>query len=141
MNKQELLKEASDLCLENAKKLIKDADLLFAFKSYGSALALVTIGNEEVGKAVIYKLLSHNLITEESLPNNFHQYLQEDNFQALASQSCWMGLALASCAQEFGELLYSFLGKTKNIDFEHNEIPLSSTETAQAMKLIENLGN
>ncbi len=141
MNKQELLKEASDLCLENARKLIKDADLLFAFKSYGSALALVTIGNEEVGKAVIYKLLSHDLITEESLPDNFHQYLQEENYQVLASQSCWMGLALVSCAQEFGELLYSFLGKTKNIDFEHNEIPLSSTETAQAMKLVENLGN
>lgn len=123
MNKQELLTQASDSCLENATKLIKDADLLFAFKSYGSALALVTIGNEEVGKAVIYKLLSYGFITEESLPNNFRQYLDEENYQALASQSCWMGLALASCAQEFGELAYSFLGKTKNIDFENNEIP------------------
>ena len=141
MNKNEVLEEASDLCLENAKKLIKDADLLFAFKSYGSALALVTIGNEEFGKAVIYKLLSQDLITEESIPSNFQQYLQEENYQVLASQSCWMGLALASCAQEFGELLYSFLGKTKNFDFKHNEIPLSSTETTQARKLIENLGN
>ena len=141
MNKQELLEEASDLCLENAKKLIKDAELLFAFKSYGSALALVTIGNEEVGKAVIYKLLSQGLITEKSIPGNFNQHMREGDYQALASQACWMGLALASCAQEFGELLYTFLGKTKNIDFEHNKIPLSSIETTRALKLIENLGN
>lgn len=140
MNKQELLNEATDLCLENARKLIKDAELLFAFKSYGSALALVTIGNEEFGKAVIYKMLSNDLITKESLPNNYHQYLEEENYQSLAFQSCWMGLALASCAQEFGELLYSFLGKTKNVDLEHNKNPLSSTETTQALKLIENLG-
>jgi hypothetical protein len=141
LNKQELLEEASDLCLENAKKLIKDAELLFAFKSYGSALALVTIGNEEVGKAVIYKLLSQGLITEKSIPGNFNQHMREGDYQALASQACWMGLALASCAQEFGELLYTFLGKTKNIDFEHNKIPLSSIETTRALKLIENLGN
>ena len=140
MNKQELLKEASDLCLENSRKLIKDSELLFAFKSYGSALALVTIGNEEFGKAIIYKMLSHDLITEESIPNNFHQHLEKENYQELASQSCWMGLALASCAQEFGELLYSFLGKTKNIDLEHNKNPLSSTETTQVLKLVENLG-
>ena len=141
MNKQELLEDASDLCLENARKLIKDAELLFAFKSYGSALALVTIGNEEFGKAVIYKLLAQNLITEKSIPGNFYQHMQEEDYQALASQSCWMGLALASCAQEFGEHIYSFLGKTKTIDFKHNKIPLSSIETAQALKLIENLGN
>jgi len=139
--KQELLRETSDLCLENARKLIRDADLLFAFKSYGSALALVAIGNEEFGKAVIYKLLSQDLITEASIPNNFHQYLKEGNYQALASQSCWMGLALASCIQEFWELIYSLLGKTKGIDFENTENPLSSTETIQVMKLIENLGN
>ena len=49
-------------------------------------------------------------------------------------------MAFASCVQEFGGLLYSLFGKTKDIDFEHDESPLSSTETAQVMKLIENLG-
>ena len=137
--KQDLLKEASDLCLENARQLIKDADLLFAFGSYGSALALVTISNEELGKAIIYKLLSQEFITEESIPNNFHQYLKEENYQALASQSCWMGLALASCIHEFGEPIYSLIGKTKNIDFEHNKNPLSSTEKTQLLHLIEKL--
>jgi AbiV family abortive infection protein len=139
--KQKLLKEASDLCLENARKLLRDADLLFAFKSYGSALALVTIGNEEFGKAVIYKLLSQDFITEKSIPKNFHQYLKEENYQALASQSCWMGLALASCAHEFGDMIYSLIGKMKNINFEHNENPLSSTEETQVMELIKNLGD
>jgi hypothetical protein len=137
--KKELLKKVSRLCLQNASQLLKDADLLFAFKSYGSALALVTIGNEEFGKAVIYKMFAEGFIDDQSLPINFHECLKKGNFQELASQSCWMGLALASCLEEFGESIYSIFANAENINLELTGKP-SSNETKNIIALIDNLG-
>lgn len=41
-----------DLCLRNAERLIRDAELLFEHESYGHAASLVCLGPEELGKAL-----------------------------------------------------------------------------------------
>ncbi|MFB0514388.1 MAG: AbiV family abortive infection protein [Candidatus Bathyarchaeia archaeon] len=47
------LKNGVHICLENAQKLIEDAELLFEHESYGHATSLALIGIEEMAKALV----------------------------------------------------------------------------------------
>ncbi|HUV02503.1 MAG TPA: AbiV family abortive infection protein [Desulfobacteria bacterium] len=50
---KEELKDAVELCLENAEQYIKDADLLIESSSFGHAYAFGVLAYEEMGKAAV----------------------------------------------------------------------------------------
>ena len=77
MYEHELLSKASKSCLENAKKYIKDARILYSTKSYGHTLALTVLSDIELGKSVMYYLCSKGMVKEDILPTQFVTYIQE----------------------------------------------------------------
>ena len=97
---QSVLEKAAALCLRNAKQYIKDADLLYSFKSHGHALALTVLANIEIGKCVIYHLWSKDLISGQTLPPPFQSYFWEKKYGLFASETWWIGLTIASNIEE-----------------------------------------
>jgi AbiV family abortive infection protein len=91
-----ILEKGVLLCLQNAKQYIKDADILFSFKSYRHSLALTILSDVELGKAVIYHLLSKDLIAQDTLPSHYQSYFREKQYGLLASETWWVGLLIAS---------------------------------------------
>ena len=82
--------------MQNAKQYIKDADILFSFKSFRNSLALTILSDVELGKAVIYHLLSKDLIAQDTLPSPYQSYFREKHYELLASETWWVGLLIAS---------------------------------------------
>ncbi len=95
-----VLEKAALLCLKNARQYIKDADLLYSFKSYGHALALTVLSEVELGKAVIYHLWSKDLISGETLPPPFQDFFWEKKYGLFASETWWIGTVIASNIEE-----------------------------------------
>jgi AbiV family abortive infection protein len=91
-----ILEKGSFLHLKNAKQYIKDADLLFSFKSYRHALALTILSDVELGKAVVYHLLLKDVIGEDTLPRRYKSYLQKGQYELLMSETWFVGLLIAS---------------------------------------------
>ena len=100
LSEKNILDKASSLCLKNAKQHIKDAELLYSFKSYGHALALTVLSDVEIGKTAIFNLWSKNLIKEEILPPSFQPIFQEKNYDLFASQTWFIGFVVASNVHE-----------------------------------------
>ena len=95
-----VLEKAAKLCLKNARQLIKDAEFLYSFKSYGHALGLTVLSDVELGKAVIYHLWSKGLISGETLPPPLQACFWERQYGLFASKTWWVGLAIASNVEE-----------------------------------------
>ncbi|MGZ4850557.1 MAG: AbiV family abortive infection protein [Candidatus Bathyarchaeia archaeon] len=91
-----ILEKCALLCLKNAKQYIKDADILFSFKSYQHSLALTILSDVELGKAVVYHLLSKDLILGDTLPSPYQLYFREKEYGLFASETWWLGLTIAS---------------------------------------------
>jgi hypothetical protein len=91
-----ILEKGVLLCLQNAKQYIKDADILFSFKSYRHAIALAILSDVELGKAVIYHLLSRDFIAQDTLPSPYQSYIREKQYGFFASETWWVGLLIAS---------------------------------------------
>jgi AbiV family abortive infection protein len=86
--------------LENAEQYYKDAELLFSFKSYGHAFALVVLCEEEFGKAVLYHLYSQDL-----LPESFTSCLRQNLYQPLEKRLMAIGYAIGSNIDELMECI------------------------------------
>ena len=91
-----ILENASVLCMKNAKQYIKDAEILHKFNSNQHALALTVLSDVELGKAVIYHLWSKGLIDSVNLPALFQSNFLEKKYVDFASETWWVGLAIAS---------------------------------------------
>lgn len=100
MTEFSVLEKAARLCLRNARQYVKDADILYSFKSYGHALALTVLSDVELGKAVIYHLWSKDLISGDALPPPFQSYFWERQYGLFASETWWVGLVIASNVEE-----------------------------------------
>ncbi|MGB7533259.1 MAG: AbiV family abortive infection protein [Halobacteriota archaeon] len=66
---KEELKDAVELCLENAEQYIKDAELLIGSSSFGHAYAFGVLAYEELGKAVgcIFRVLFYMHVNKDVL--------------------------------------------------------------------------
>ena len=91
-----ILEKAAVLCMKNAKQYDKDAEILHKFNSNQHALALTILSDVELGKAVIYHLWSKGLIDCENLPAPFQSNFSERKYVDFASETWWVGLAIAS---------------------------------------------
>lgn len=91
--------------MNNAKQYLKDADILYSFKSYGHALALTLLSDVELGKAVIYNLWSKDLISGDILPPPYQSYFRERQYGLFASDTWWVGLVIASNIEELVQIL------------------------------------
>ncbi len=107
-----LLEKVTKLCLKNAKQYVKDAELLYTFKSYGHALALTILSDIELGKAVVYHLWAKDLITEENLPSAYLSCFRRKQYGLFASKTWWIGLVIASNVEE---LVQSIIDISENI--------------------------
>lgn len=65
---------SSKECLNNAERLLKDANLLFENGSNGSAVSLSITALEEIGKAIILELTSLNYIDREIASRAMRQH-------------------------------------------------------------------
>jgi len=68
------LKNGIDLCLENARKLIEDSELLFEHESYGHATSLALIGIEEMAKALVLSEAYFSNRELEHVKDVFHRH-------------------------------------------------------------------
>lgn len=82
---EKLVKEAVKLCMDNAEQYHKDAELLIDNRSYGHAFALAVLGEEELAKAMMYRLCSEGL-----LPEHYELYLRKRLDKHLHKQA-WAG--------------------------------------------------
>jgi AbiV family abortive infection protein len=66
---KEELKDAVELCLENAEQYIRDAELLIESSSFGHAYAFGVLAYEELGKAVgcIFRIFSYRHVNKDVL--------------------------------------------------------------------------
>ena len=66
---KEELKDAVELCIENAEQYIKDAELLIESSSFGHAYAFGVLAYEELGKAVgcIFRVLFYMHVNKDML--------------------------------------------------------------------------
>ena len=110
MSEEKLLKEAVKLCLDNAEQYHKDAEILVALRSYGHALALTVLGEEELSKAIIYYLRSEGL-----LPENFRLHLDKKQYGYLDEQAWAKGLTISYKIVELGESIRKSIEKSVRI--------------------------
>lgn len=110
MSEEKLLKEAVVLCLDNAEQYHKDAEILVAFRSYGHALALTVLGEEELAKAIIYYLWSEDL-----LPEHFISYLEKKQYGHIDEQAWAKGLTISYEIIELGEHIREAIEKRERI--------------------------
>jgi len=96
LNEDSILENAERLCLRNSKQYISDADILYSFKSYGHALALIVLSDVELGKAVIYNLWRKGLLSEDKLIQPYQSFFLGNQYELLASETWWIGLVIAS---------------------------------------------
>ncbi len=139
MLEHELLSEASKFCLDNAKQYVKDARILYSTKSYGHALALTVLSDVELGKSVMYHLCAKGMVTGEILPKQFESYIKEKKYDALTSETWWVGLVLASNVEDLVPNIFTFCDYSGKISTDKNRSELSNEVKKQMAKLIEKI--
>ena len=63
--KEKFLRKVAVLCLENAERYVKDAEILIKKRSYGHGFALAVFAEEELAKAVMYRLCAEGVFGME----------------------------------------------------------------------------
>jgi AbiV family abortive infection protein len=76
------------MCLENVEQYHKDAELLIAIRSYGHALALVVLSEEEFAKAIMCHLWSEEILSQ---PSDF----RKEEYAEFCQTQRAVGLALS----------------------------------------------
>lgn len=115
MKKSIFFEKASDACLLNAIQYIEDAEILWSFRSYGHALGFKILGDVEMGKAMIYYLLSKNLIPETTLPKPFSSHYLNNQFDQFTAEAWWIGFAIISNIEE---VLQNLIEITEEVELD-----------------------
>lgn len=87
-------RKAAIECLTNADRLYKDAKMMLEYGRFPSATALSIIGLEEVGKGVIFALISMDVLSTEIV-----KFVTSHDFKEYYS------MIAVSCADQITELL------------------------------------
>ena len=92
------------MCLENVEQYHKDAELLIAIRSYGHALALVVLSEEEFAKAIMCHLWSEEILSQPSdfRKEEYAEFCQTQRAVGLALSHNLVNLAeeIRKCADE-----------------------------------------
>lgn len=77
---KEELKDAVELCIENAEQYIKDAELLIKRSSFGHAFAFGVLAYEELGKAVVcsFWVFSYRHVNKDVLDKKKWRYKRQN---------------------------------------------------------------
>ena len=139
MNNEDFFDEASIECLKNAKQYIKDGEILYSFRSYGHALAMIILGNIELGKSAIYNLHSKNLIPKTTLPKPYSKYFQKREIEKFAAESWWIGLVLYSNIEEIIQNLIEVTEEVKINSSKDFGIELTQNGQKRIKKLMNKM--
>lgn len=141
LSEESILEKAASLCLKNAKQYIKDADLLYSFKSYGHALSLTVLSDVELGKTVIYNLWSKNLIKEDILPSYFRPIFREKKYDLFASETWWIGFVIASNVHELVQSLIDVSEEAGDLVAKRELSAVAKKRIAELIKKMNNENN
>ncbi len=94
MSKKQLL-QGMNLCLRNARSLLKEAELLARAGARRRALALGVLAKEEAGKVVLLTVVSHSdrtTASKETLKDLARVFRRHDSKLALLADRSWKGV-------------------------------------------------
>jgi AbiV family abortive infection protein len=120
MNDMIFCEKATQACLSNSKRYVKDADLLYSFNSYAHCLALTLVSDIELGKTAISHLLSTKIIKEDLLPPPYLSYFKQREYASLINESWWVGFVVASNVEE---LVQALIDVTEKVEVGKQIIP------------------
>ena len=129
---QNLIKEYVKACLENVEQFHKDAELLIAIRSYGHALALVALSEEEFAKAIMCHLWSEGVLSE------LFDFRKEGYTEFCQSQRP-VGLAISHNIVNLGEeIRKTFEGRARRRTHDKTTPPQPMQEVTQVVREIRN---
>lgn len=132
-------KEAAWLCVENAEQFIKDSELLITNKSYGHALSLAFLADEELAKATLFFVLAQGRIElDDQVLKEVLKLITKHSFkQGLQAESEFFHIIFLPLLEEISKLVKDFQESPRILDPEAVKKEIVSRYMQKAEKIRE----